>query len=395
MFKKYARAVDNERERKDLFVHYVLGVVFAVITYLLLAVSFVATFMIEDGMPLEQVALLENVMVFSALGFTLFGIGWLIVHITFKARFKAIVKRSTYGTESPQVAEYRQNVVNENQTLKKRTGWSVWVMIVCIAVSVGLIVVDTIKNPESEEISSPIFIISVAVAVLGILTNFFANYFAKLKSLEAGNTAEQASDVQQIDAMQGRKYKYKTHEDKNLQNYKYLFPTEELRSQIEELNAKRQKQTSVCLIIGVVVAFVIATFAFGGEMLFGSLQGYFVPVFLTAYCIVSTVPSILFTVRGKPIENKQKEILLSDPSLALNLQVFNLYDDYGKKYGFIPYLSMALSIVGGYVLAILFPETMYSALTIILYFVLILIQSKQVQKLRIKAIEIERQIDGE
>lgn len=90
---------------------------------------------------------------------------------------------------------------------------------------------------------------------------------------------------------------------------------------------------------------------------------------------------------------RQKRELESNPEYAKNLEWYNLNDNFHKFNGKIYFICLAVAIVLGWVLAILFPHDLWSLLAFVPIIIVVVINNKFVKDLRKKAIPIENEID--
>ncbi|HIR39875.1 MAG TPA: hypothetical protein IAB90_05785 [Candidatus Coproplasma stercoripullorum] len=94
------------------------------------------------------------------------------------------------------------------------------------------------------------------------------------------------------------------------------------------------------------------------------------------------------------IEKRQKAELETNPAYARNLEWYKLYENFSKFKGKVYIIFIAAGIVLGWVLAALFPSSVWSLFMLAPIIAGLLINNALVKDLRKNAIPIEREIDA-
>lgn len=395
MFKKYARAISSESERKKFFGLYLAKTILLALSLICLVVS---SFIILTESEVEAITGQNDMIIFAFFfAFLILGAFALLLHINFKKKFSALLKRAPLESDMPEVVSYVSKINQEKVQEKKKTGWATWVMVLCLVLSFALIVIDVVIHPESEEVSSPIFFLATALSVVGVLVFFYARYFYKVKKLSEGSSVEQitAKEVQAIDESQGRKTKYSLESDANLQTYKYLFPTKELCEAVTSEQKKHSKRTTACILISISVCLIAVFLLTSG--LFGTFNysGFIFPVIIAVTMGSVYLVSIPYAKKVNALEKQQKELLESIPEFEKNLQIYREYESFSKVKGKILPISVAICFLGSLITAFILPNSFLSVVWSILILVALYINSAFVKKLRMKVKPIEEQIDNE
>lgn len=389
MSAKYARAVSDERERAWLYEKYRTKLVVNAI-FIALCVAFVVLAVVLNRyIEQDWALLLMTALMFGWIGF---GIASLCLWISFSRTYRAILNRPAYEGEMPEVASYRQKVAADKKSTIKKMWWAWLIFGICAALFVALLAVEMIKNPDGEQ-TGIWGNVGIWVMVAGVLVLFFAYFFDAIFKQQKGKAIEQqtAAEAEAIDRAQGRERKYDPQSDVNTtieKMYGYLFPNEELR---ERAHAERKRRTKIItptvIILG--IAAIAAIFIFGRFDLFG----YAIPAVYTLLFGGTALISVCTSGKLKAIEMEQKAELESRPEYAKNLEWYRLYDNFYKFQGKIFYICLAAGTALGWALAIPFPSSSWSLISIVPVVAGIIVNSKMVNDLRKKALPIEKQID--
>ena len=388
-FAKYARAVSDEGERRSLYKKYAAKIIALIVFYVLCAAALVGMIALEnylnESWALYTVTALLCTWVIS-------GIVALILWLSFKRAYREILNRPARSGEMPEVASYRQKIAQDKKSTFRKLWWAWLVFGICAVAFVTLIAVEAIKNPDGEEMG--VFgSVGTLVLLAGVLTLFFAYFINAVLKQQKGKAIEQqtAPEAAAIDRAQGRKSTYDIQSDRNAQidkMYTYLFPDETLR---ERAHAERKRRTKIItpaiIILGIVSIVALVIF------LRFDLLGYPLPVMFTLLLGGTALLSVCTGGKLKAIESEQKRELESNPEYAKNLEWYNLNDNFHKFNGKIYFICLAVAIVLGWVLAILFPHDLWSLLAFVPIIIVVVINNKFVKDLRKKAIPIENEID--
>lgn len=275
-------------------------------------------------------------------------------------------------------------------------------LIVSIVVMVALIAAETSKS-ESDEFGV-LSMSGTAVFAAGLLTYFFATYFANLKKSQerAKDGAALTAAEKKIDEAQGRKYRYDVYNDRNLQNYRYLFPDENLRKITEENQKKHIKTTVAVTVVALIVALIalfIARFAAEESERF---IGYAYPVICLFAVAAALAASAAFPYarRIKQAEKAQKSIFERDGAdggekkYEKNYAIFQAYEKFSRVKGKTVYFAFALSEIVAFALAAVYPAKMYSVAAFFILLFGLLLQNKFTATLRLAVRPIEEEIDA-
>lgn len=391
MFAKYARAVSDEREREWLYKKYRAKTVVSIVFYVLCAAVIAGALALEPYFEQDWALAVMTVLIFAWIGFA---VAALCLWISFKRMYNTILNRPSYAGEMPEVASYRQKVSADKKSAFRKLWWAWLLFGLCAVVFIVCIVLETIQNPDSEEFGvwgTAAFWVLLA----GALMLFFAYFINALLKQQKGKAIEQqtAPEAAAIDRAQGRKSTYDIRSDRNAQTdkmYTYLFPNETLR---ERANAERIRRTKI--ITPAIIIFGIMSIAALALFLYFGLIGYSLPVMFTLLLGGTMLLSVCTVGKLKAIESEQKRELESNPEYAKNLEWYRLYDCFFKFKGKLLYLFLVAGIAAGWVLAILFPASGWSLLSVVPIMAGALINNRLVKDLRQKAIPIEKEIDAE
>lgn len=390
-FARYARAVGDERERQMLFQKYktafIMFVIFLAICFAVIALTLLIPYIGDVFITLFFVGL-----IFAWIGT---GIAAICLWVSFKSTYKRILQRPACDGEMPEVTAYREKSVQDGKTTFKKLWWAWLVFGICVAGFIVCIVIDSMQNPDGG--TGVWGYVSMALLFIGVMTIFAAYLFYNNKKLTKGETLEQqtSADAQAIDRAQGRETEYNIKSDPNLQTYKYLFPDKELFAQAEAIGKKYTRVTGIAAITSCIVA-MIAMFALLLSGYMGmNISGYAIPVAFTL--IFMAVFTATYPLKRKlaAIELKQKEQLETNPLYAKNLEWYRLYESFSRFKGKIYVIFFIIGLALGWVLAILFPSTVWSLTALIPIVAGLFINNRLVRDLRQKAIPIEKEIDGQ
>lgn len=391
-FAKYARAVSDDRERERLYKKFraktVVSTIFSVLFIVMIALAYVFEPYIEQ----EWALIIMTVIIFAWIGF---GIANMCLWISFRRTYNLIIHRSAYSGEMPEVTAYRQKVVDDKKSTFKKLWWA-WVIFgICIVGFIVCMVMETIQNPDGEEFGVW-EMVSFFVLLAGSLTIAFAYIIHNIIQQQQGKTFEQQTEyeVNAIDKAQGRKHEYDLQADPNLQTYKYLFPNKQLYAEAEGIRKKYFKATTIGItVLSVISVVVVLLLQVPGILSGNTVPSYVVPLVFTLLCGSVILFSLPMNNKLTAVEKKQKAELASNPAYALNLQWYSLYEKFQKFKGKVLPILLAFSMVLGWVLAIIFPDSAWVLLMFIPMVGGLFIHNKFVKELRQEAIPIEREID--
>ncbi|MGN0804920.1 MAG: hypothetical protein ACI4MS_06020 [Candidatus Coproplasma sp.] len=393
-FAKYARAVSDERERESLYKWYSAKTVVSIIFYALCILVIVLELALEPYINQEWAVIIMAVAIFSWVGFA---IASLCLWLSFRGMYKSILNRPAYSGEMPEVTSYRQKVVQDKKSTFKRLWWA-WVIAgICFVGFIACMVMEVIRNPDSEDFG--IWgTVSFFVLLAGALTIALAYIIHSTIKQQQGKTVEQqtAGEASKIDQAQGRKHEYNVQTDPTMQTFKYIFPDKQLYDEAEDVRKKYSKIFTIGLIIFSAIAIAGTIILLASQSIFGkNFTGYAMPVALTAIFGSSIIFSLPMKIKMYDVEKRQKAELEANPDYAKNLEWYKLSENFNKFKGKIYLIFIAVSIVLSWVLAILFPSSAWSVLSIVPMAVGLFINNKLVKGLRQKLIPIEREIDRE
>lgn len=383
MFEKYARAVADKTERENLHRLYrIRNIVFG--CFMACCIAIIAESLVfADEMNDGQMICFG----LTLLCWILTGVMTIVLFVKFRRKFREILARPQEGGESDDVAAYRRQAVKE----QKSTRWALWTLVGCIVAMIVLIAVDTVRY-DDEELHGFGYA-GIAVAVAGVLVYIIAAVRANLQKTMPGN-ADNAPDVQKIDAQQGRTPKYRLQEDANLSNFKYIFPTPALREQAENLRKKSGTATMISMVGALAVSIACIFLLFSPWGFWTKGRGYAFPLCLAFTFLAVYFATLPFTLRLRAVEKEQKQVMEQTPAFANNLAVYRAYEQFGKRKGKVLQLFVAASFVASLALAIALPDKLYSLIPAVLIFVGAYINNFFVARLRRQLIPIEREIDA-
>ena len=388
-FAKYARAVSDEGERRSLYKKYAAKIIALIVFYVLCAAALVGMIALENYLN-ESLAL--YIVTALLCTWVISGIVALILGLSFRRAYREILDRPARYDEMPEVSSYRQKVVQDKKTTFRKLWWAWLVFGICAVAFVAFIAVEAIKNPDGEEMG--VFgSVGTLLLLAGVLTLFFAYFINAVLRQQKGKAIEQqtASEAEVIDRAQGRKSTYDIQSDRNVltdKMYTYLFPNGTLR---ERAHAERKRRTKIItpaiIILGIVSIVALVIF------LRFDLLGYPLPVMFTLLLGGTALLSVCTGGKLKAIESEQKRELESKPEYSKHLEWYNLNYNSQKISSKIYFICLAVAIVLGWVLAILFPYDAWSLLAFVPIMIVVVFNNKFVKDLRKKVIPIENEID--
>lgn len=393
-FAKYARAVSDEREREWLYKKYRTKTVVSIIFYVLCVAVIAGALALNPYLEQGWALVVMVTLIFVWIGFA---IASLCLWISFRKTYSAILNRPAYTGEMPEVTAYRQKVSADKKLSFRKLWWAWAIFILCAVGFIICIVMETIRNPDGEEFGAW-GTAAFWVLLAGALVLAFAYIIHNTLKQQRGKTVEQQteSEALAIDKAQGRKHEYNIQSDKNLQTYEYLFPNKHLYAEAEEIRKKYSKILTIGVIVCSFAALIAAILLVCSADFFGkNIAGYVVPVVLTAIFGSAVIFSLPMTVKLNDVEKRQKKELETYPEYAKNLAWYRLNDSFYKFNGKILYLFIAVSLVLGWVLAILFPASAWSLLSLVPMMTGTVISNRLVKGQRQKAIPLEKEIDAE
>ena len=395
-FAKYARAVSDGRERKRLYNLYCARIISEIIFFALCAAIIIESLIFSEAMETAEITDLP----FIVFGVTLLlwiisAIVTLALWLSFRSAYKRILNSPARADEMPQVASYRQKVKDDKKSTFRKLWWAWLVFGLCAAAFIACIAMEVIKNPESEEFGAW-GIAAFWVLLAGVLVIVFAYMYLNIKRQQSSNTIEQQTEneAKAIDEAQGRRHKYNLQSDPNLQTFRYLFRDKELYAEAELIRKKRTKIITTGVIILTVAAIAAAIVFFASGTFGDGLSGYAMPAAFTLIFGGVFLLSLPLRRAYADIEKRQKAELETNPAYARNLEWYKLYENFSKFKGKVYIIFIAAGIVLGWVLAALFPSSVWSLFMLAPIIAGLLINNALVKDLRRKAIPIEREIDA-
>lgn len=388
-FAKYARAVSDEDERKELYKKYAAKTIAVIVVFILSVAIIACMFAFENHLEESWAVYTVTALFFALIASAVVAF---ILWLSFRKAYSEILRRPARSEEMPEITAYRQMVAKDKKSTFKKLWWAWLVFGICAVAFIVLLVIETIENPDSEDIG----VLGSAgtwLLIAGLLTLFLAYFINAVFKQQSGKAIEQqtASEAEAIDKAQGRKIRYTPQSDVNSQvekMYTYLFPNEELREKAHAERKKRTKiMTPVIIVLGIISIFALVIFLRLG------LLGYPLPVMFTILLGGTIMLSVCTGWKLKAIEKEQKVELETNPEYAKHLEWYRLYDNFYKFKGKIYLIMLALGIVLGWVLAILFPYSVWSLFSLVPIVIGFVVNSQLVKKLRKSAIPIENEID--
>lgn len=390
MFDKYGRAVADETERKALHRRYIIKNVATTIFYALCVAIIVEAVVFKDSIADEENDTFFIVFGITLLSFIIAAISAIVLAVKFRKRYRFILERNPTQDEMPEITEYRQNVSAAQNAERKSARPALLILIASVIAMVACITADIIMHPDSDSLTTASYV-GIVIFAVGLFIYFIALFGFNLKN--AGKTTTTDEQMHAIDEAQGRRHKYSTNNDGNIQSYKYIMPTAELRTQAEAIQSKYGKATLYSAIGSVVVMFVLILIVFSKLFFDFGIIGYAVPTLIAVVYLSVFFATLPFKRKLCAIDKKQKEILDATPEYAINLEIYNKYDKFGKVRGKTPLIAAIIAFAASLALAIALPDAAWSAFALIPIFVGLLIYNKFFSDLRKSVIPLEKQID--
>ena len=391
MYHKYARAISDKTERARLHSLYLARNAFFIIGFALLSACLIIAVIASSDDSSDLTPAYVAVLLIL-LGILISFIVALVLTIKFKRGFDRILAYGAVGGESAEVTSYRAKFREELQAQRKAVFWPTVILVVCVAIGIFLFVASALNENTEADL---LYIAGLVFILVGLLVLFLRVIFRQMKRTAEGGTFEQrtSDETAAIDAQQGRVHKYKLAEDKNAQKLDYLFPDESLRNQTEALRKKYMKRLMISILIGCVLSFVIALVFFNGYFFEVRLSGYYMPLLIFGAAVSAFSGNISLLLQIAALEKQQYAELKTDGKYEANLRLFELYRHYDKIWGRTPLYAVGLCFVISLVLAIIFPDELYSIFGILPLVVWLFVNMKSVSRLRLKAKPIEDEID--
>lgn len=233
-FARYARAVHDAGERKALYRLYCAKVVAAAVFFALCAAILIEAFIFSDSFETAEIDAPFIVFGLTLLLWFAAAATAFVLWLVFRLTYRRILTRPPQAGEMPEVASYREKTRADRKSDAKALRIPVAVLVLGLLVLLVTLVIDSVNNPDSAEpglaamIGIGIFAVCLCVFLLALI---FIQY--KKSAAGANIEAQTADEAEAIDAAQGRRHKYSLAADKNAASFRYLFPDEALRAQVE------------------------------------------------------------------------------------------------------------------------------------------------------------------
>lgn len=391
MFEKYARVVPNGRRRAELYVKYR----FKLVSYFLTAAASVALLveLVMAGLeeePSDAVLAIVLATFFAWWGFFVMA---LVGFVRFRSAYKRALDSPREEGEPEEYAAYREKLKHARRAELKATGWALIIAVAGFLAMIALTATDFYLNPESEDLGLYSYL-GIGAFAIGLAVYLVRLISYNTKTVAAGKNPEAvtADEQKAIDDYEGREQKYSLKRDVNLASLDYLFPTEELRHKVRLLREKQSKAVTAALIVSVVAALIAAVVLFSD--VFGTkLSGFAVPVFIAIVAVCTVAAATPFVVKTDAVEKEQKKLLESTPEFELNLAVYRKYESFSKVKGKTLLFATAISLATGFALAALFPDSLWSAASVLVLVAGLILNNYFVKGLREEVIPLEREID--
>lgn len=393
-FAKYARAISDERERAAVYRLFcsMAGwtVAFLVTCVAVIVMALAWSEEATDANPELFLALFGGAL---ALWF-ITAIAALASLIIFKRTYKKIIARPAGAEEMPEVAAYRQKVREDGKSTAKSTLWAKLLLAAGVVFLVAAIIIETVKNPESEEFG-PLVTAGIIVFAVTLCVYLISVYLLQVKKTSRGETAEMQTEkeARAIDAAQGREYRYDITRDANAASYRYLYPDERLRVQVENLQKKQARRTSISVWVSLGLGFIFILVFCTPYILDFNLQGYAYPGCLAILVVFTLGSSAPVLKKAKAVEREQVKELETNPDYAENYEIYKIYRDFSKFNGKIIYIAYILSLAAGFILAAFFPHSMISFSSAAILVIGLFINYKLAVGLRQRVRPLEEEID--
>jgi len=385
VFRKYARAVWNDKEREELHAVYIIRNILIVATVIVFVLMLMCTNIpSEEG---DEYSSSDAVIVILLFSFFRYLVGTIVFSALFASRSNKIISRPPMEGEMAEIIAYRKSLTEEKKRMKKPT---IFMRAIIAASFLFLVIMFVIAScTEGEDGSSPLYSVGYIACIAGCCIGYIVLSTASLKNnLKDG--AVTMSEVKRIDEAQGYVGKYDLRQDQSVQNLKYLFPDDALRKEEEAALANYSRALSATVIVLAIIAFAIflvvilplQNFAFG----------YFSPA-LIVFCYLSEWLMCRSAAKKmKEVEDKQREKIAAE-NLTLYDEVYKRHDEYTKANKKKSLAVCIASIVISLVVAIFFPYEIYSFVGFVIIIISALITNKRYAAFRRSLLPLEEKID--
>lgn len=392
LFEKYERAVSDGRERERLYRLYCAQCSL----FLAWAAVFVALvlqfFFFPEGtnIPVGQIvaALVTVFLWFSTL------IAAIVLSLLFRSAYKKIIARPPQAGEMPAMASYRQKVSEGQKSARKSMESPIRLIIGGALLMVAALILDSLRGSDEEGIGV-LGGIGLGIFAVCLMSGLVWIVLVQSKRAAQGKSVEMQTEQEaaEIDAAQGRAHKYSLQADKNAQTYRYFFPDRKRFAETEELRKKQGKATRTVIGCCLVPAAVYLVLLFLPLEKIDAYVGYFFPSFITLILLAVILSMLPSTLRLKVLQKEQKAEIAADPSYELFVQINEKYEAFGKGKGRAIYFFMAGSVLLGYVLAVISPDSPLSLLSFLPLLIGTILNYRWVAQLRQDVLPIEAEID--
>lgn len=393
--KKYGRAIDNADERKMLYVIYKMRnitLICALFSWLAFVLS--ALFVIDKD-DYEKVG--DFILVFALLLISIIlAVLFVVFAIELMVKYGKILTRAPQEGETPEVVAYRQKVVAGERRAKKSNVVGVISLAVGIVVLIAMFACDVARHPNSDSMSIET-VIGIAVFAVCFAIFMFSLVISKNKAATRGETIEMQTEDEAaaIDEKNGIKHKYSVQSDKGVQNVSYLLPNRSLYAEFKAAQTKNNKILWITVVAFSLIFVAACAIVFYCVPTARDYRGYSFPAFVTVFFVLDICLQVPYVRKTNKIENLQKQEFEKYPVYAKNAEIFRMYEEHSKFKGKTQLIALALSMVCGWVLGILFPNKIHSVLAVLFTTVGVFLNVKFVSDLRQKVIPIEKAIDEE
>ena len=361
-FKKYARAISDEREKKLLRSLYVARIVLPIISVVLwVAASFFASFYLlgailrgyygnrgdpqqDAGSAPEQSAPILDATFLAFMVSAIIALccltAFVVVSIVFFIKVKRLCDRPVDAGEPEEVAEYRQRFAVYKNAERKATGWAFYLFVASFAAFIILFIVYLIfKVSFIEHLATMIFYVGTVLYLLTSVGYAIANF---------KNTRALAYPPENAESAYGSPSSTPAEKDKDLY-LSCVYPFPDLFEQAKNLERAFKKRSAV--VIAAAAALLIIALLVDLRWFAGSFLRYLFPVF-----ILLSYFAALIALR--PLEEKKKELnennensLRSDEKFAPNLELFEKYLIHAKHSKIVLTVSCLFSAALGFFMA--------------------------------------------
>lgn len=390
-FAKYARAVCDEGERRGLYRLFCIKQIARLILLILSVIVLAELLILGDAISAEDS---YAIIIFGVTLIVWFAvaIATVVFWLVFRSVYNGILKRPVSQNEPPEVAEYRQKTLQNNEKSAGKSRICAALLILGFVALVGFIAADVALHPDTDDMG---YFSLIGIIIFGacVLAYLFVRIYAESKRQKFEKQSD--DEAAQIDSLQGREHVYSLQNDKNTDSIFYLIPNPVLRERCERERSKYGKIVVISAIISALVAAVIIAVVFSGLVFDFNISGYATPFFIFMAFAAASLSGIGCQRRISVIEKQQREEFLTNPEYAKNAQIYAMYENYGKLKGKTILICTVASLIISLILGILFPTEPWSLLTLILIIAGIILQNKFLSDLRKSVIPIEREIDTE